>query len=237
MTGQYAAFGEQMKNGAEMAVADINAAGGVLGKKLELSIGDDACDPKQAVAVANQMPSTGRQVRGRALLLGLVDPGLEGLRRGAHRADLAGLDQSDPDRRARRSAISSASAAATTSRAASPATISRRHLGDKKIAFVHDKTAYGKGLADEFKKAMNAAGKKEVMYEAITAGDKDYHGARHQAQAGRRRRRLFRRLSHRGRADHPPDARAGPDRHPDGRRRAGRPRSSGRSPATPAKAR
>ncbi|MEX0638692.1 MAG: ABC transporter substrate-binding protein, partial [Burkholderiales bacterium] len=57
MTGQYASFGEQMRRGAEMAVADINAKGGVLGKKLVLKIGDDACDPKQAVAVANQFVS------------------------------------------------------------------------------------------------------------------------------------------------------------------------------------
>src|ERR1051326_5579222 len=55
MTGQYATFGEQMKRGAEMAVKDINAKGGVMGKKLALQVGDDACDPKQAVSVANQM--------------------------------------------------------------------------------------------------------------------------------------------------------------------------------------
>ena len=42
-----------------MAVADINAAGGVNGEKLVLEVGDDACDPKQAVAVANQMVSKG----------------------------------------------------------------------------------------------------------------------------------------------------------------------------------
>ena len=59
ITGQYAAFGEQLKRGAEMAVADINAAGGVNGEKVVLEIGDDACDPKQAVAVANQMVSKG----------------------------------------------------------------------------------------------------------------------------------------------------------------------------------
>ena len=59
VTGQYASFGAQMKDGGEMAVADINAAGGVLGKPLDLSIGDDACDPKQAVAVANQMTGAG----------------------------------------------------------------------------------------------------------------------------------------------------------------------------------
>src|SRR4029453_8324501 len=54
MTGGESAFGRQMKNGAEMAVADINAAGGVLGKKLALQVGDDACDPKQARSVAEK---------------------------------------------------------------------------------------------------------------------------------------------------------------------------------------
>ena len=57
MTGQNATFGEQLSRGATMAVEDINAAGGVNGKKLELVIGDDACDPKQATAVANKMVS------------------------------------------------------------------------------------------------------------------------------------------------------------------------------------
>src|ERR1700752_4141387 len=55
MSGSNAAFGEQFRRGAEKAVADINAAGGVLNQKLMLVIGDDACDPKQAVSVANDM--------------------------------------------------------------------------------------------------------------------------------------------------------------------------------------
>ena len=55
ITGGEAAFGRQMQNGAELAVADINAAGGVLGKKLKLEIGDDACDPKQARSVAEKL--------------------------------------------------------------------------------------------------------------------------------------------------------------------------------------
>ena len=50
MTGKEATFGSQFKSGAEAAVADINAAGGVLGSKLKLEIGDDACDPKQAAS-------------------------------------------------------------------------------------------------------------------------------------------------------------------------------------------
>src|SRR5690606_6598035 len=59
MTGQYAAFGEQMRAGAEMAVEEINAAGGVLGEQLVLEIGDDACEGRQAVSVANQLVSQG----------------------------------------------------------------------------------------------------------------------------------------------------------------------------------
>ena len=44
----------------------------------------------------------------------------------------------------------------------------------KKVAVVHDKTPYGKGLADETQKAMNAKGLKEVLYEGINTGEKDY---------------------------------------------------------------
>src|SRR3982074_188774 len=54
MTGGESAFGRQMKNGAEQAVVDLNAAGGVLGKKLALDVQDDACDPKQARWVAEK---------------------------------------------------------------------------------------------------------------------------------------------------------------------------------------
>src|SRR5690606_33942079 len=57
MTGQYAAFGAQFRNGAELAIADINAAGGVLGRQLKLEVGDDACDPKQARNVAEKLAS------------------------------------------------------------------------------------------------------------------------------------------------------------------------------------
>src|SRR5438309_5554271 len=55
MTGGESAFGRQMKNGAEMAVADLNNGGGVLGKKLALDVEDDACDPKQARSVAEKI--------------------------------------------------------------------------------------------------------------------------------------------------------------------------------------
>jgi branched-chain amino acid transport system substrate-binding protein len=49
-----------------------------------------------------------------------------------------------------------------------------KNFKDKKVAIVHDKTTYGQGLADETKKAMNAKGVKEVLYEGINVGEKDF---------------------------------------------------------------
>jgi len=173
VTGQYASFGAQMQNGGEMAVEDINAAGGVLGKQLELEIGDDACDPKQAVAVANQMIGSGV-----VLVAG-------------HYCSGSSIPASKVYAESDTVQISPASTnPAFTDDRAGPniyrvcgrddqqggiaGNYLAKHFADKNIAIVHDKTAYGKGLADETKKALNAAGKQETMYEAITAGEKDY---------------------------------------------------------------
>ncbi len=68
----------------------------------------------------------------------------------------------------------SASAAATTPRARSPATIWPSHFKNEKIAILNDNSAYGKGLADETMKSLHAAGGKEVLATAYTPGEKDY---------------------------------------------------------------
>ena len=172
MTGQYASFGEQMKRGAEMAVQDINAAGGVLGQKLKLSIGDDACDPKQAVAVANQMVSQGVVFMAGHFCSGSSIPASkvyeeEGILQISPASTNPKLTEEGGDNVFR-----------TCGRDDQQGIVAGNYLADKfggkKIAVLHDKTAYGKGLADETKKQLNARGMKEAMYEAYTAGEKDY---------------------------------------------------------------
>src|SRR3712207_3120017 len=59
ITGPNATFGAQLKNGVEQAVEDINAAGGILGQKIQVVIGDDVSDPKQGVSVANKFAAEG----------------------------------------------------------------------------------------------------------------------------------------------------------------------------------
>jgi branched-chain amino acid transport system substrate-binding protein len=172
MTGPYAAFGGQMRAGIEQVVKDLNAAGGVLGEQIALEVGDDACDPKQAVAVANQVAAKGAK-----LVAG-------------HFCSGSSIPASDVYMEERVIQISPGSTNPQLTEAGKDVVfrvcgrddqqgfVAGNYLADnyadKKIAIVHDKQAYSKGLADETKKQLNARGVKEAMYETITPGEKDY---------------------------------------------------------------
>lgn len=173
ITGQYASFGAQLKAGAEQAVADLNKAGGVLGQKVVLEVGDDACDPKQAVAVANQLVA-----KGVVLVAGHFCSG-SSIPASSVYSD-AGVIQISP----------ASTNPAFTDERPGPGTFRvcgrddqqglvagqflAEHFKDKNIAIIDDKSTYGKGLADQTRKFMNEAGKKEVLNEAYNAGEKDY---------------------------------------------------------------
>ena len=172
MTGQYASFGQQMKAGAEMAVADINAKGGVLGEMLKLEVGDDACDPKQAVAVANEMVGKGVVYMAGHFCSGSSIPASkvyeeEGIIQVSPASTNPKLtDEGGPN------------VFRVCGRDDQQGEVAGKFLAgvyrSMNIAIVHDKTAYGKGLADATMASMNKYGKKETLYEAYTAGEKDY---------------------------------------------------------------
>jgi branched-chain amino acid transport system substrate-binding protein len=173
MTGQYASFGAQMKAGAEQAVADINAAGGVNGKKLRLIVEDDACDPKQAVAAAGKLASQKvRLVAGHFCSGSSIPSSKVYAEEGIIQISPASTNPKLTDERAGPNVFR------VCGRDDQQGEVTGKYLADKfkgkKVAILHDKSAYGKGLADETKKYMNQAGLKEAMYEAYTAGEKDY---------------------------------------------------------------
>ncbi len=173
MTGQYASFGAQMKAGAEQAVEDINAAGGVLGEKLVLEIGDDACDPKQAVAVANQMVGKDVKLMAGHFCSGSSIPASQVYaEEGIIQITPASTNPKYTDERPGPGTYRVCGRDDQQGQTAGAFLAEK--FGDKNIAIVHDKTAYGKGLADQTKKFMNEAGKQETLYEAYTAGEKDY---------------------------------------------------------------
>src|SRR6476660_9523693 len=156
ITGPNAAFGAQLKNGAEQAVEDINAAGGVLGQKITISVGDDVSDPKQGVSVANKfvgdgvkwvlghfnsgvtMPASEVYAENGILMISpsatnpkVTERGLWNVFRTCGRDDQQGKLWSD---------------------------YVQANFKGKKIAIVHDKTTYGQGLADAAKGFLNQAG-------------------------------------------------------------------------------
>ena len=172
MTGGEATFGRQLRNGAEQAVADINAAGGVLGKKLKLEIGDDACDPKQARSVgekfagmkvpvvvghycsSSSIPASEAYAEGGVLQItpastnpAFTEKGLWNTFRVCGRDDQQGSIAGQY--------------------------IAKNYKG-KNVAIINDKTTYGKGLADETQKAVEKAGMKAKTIESYNKGDKDF---------------------------------------------------------------
>ena len=172
ITGSLAALGEQYKRGAEMAVADINAAGGINGEKLVLEIGDDACDPKQAVAVANQMASKGVKFVAGHLCSGSSIPaskvyeeeGILMISPASTNPTLTDEGGWNVHRVCGRDDAQGAVAAAFIA----------KNFAGKKVAVIDDKSAYGKGLADVTRKELAAANFEVALSESFTAGEKDY---------------------------------------------------------------
>ncbi len=176
MTGPYAAFGEQMKRGMEKAIADINAAGGVLGQKIVGTANDDACDPKQAVAVANKLASAGvALVAGHFCSGSSIPASSVYAEEGILMISPASTNPALTEDAYKKGWIN---VNRVCGRDDAQGIVAGKYLATKfkgkRIAILHDKTAYGKGLADETLKNLRANGGDATMYEAYTAGEKDY---------------------------------------------------------------
>jgi branched-chain amino acid transport system substrate-binding protein len=176
LTGPLAGAGDQLKRGAELAAKDINAAGGVNGRKIVLSIEDDACDPKQAVSVANRV--VGEQV---VLVDGHVCSGAS-IPASAVYAEYGVLMMTPASVNSKLTDNAFAKGWPTIMRFYARDDNQGKIVGawmadryrNKKIAFVHDKSTYGKNLADQVKASLNAAGVQEILYEGLNPGEKDY---------------------------------------------------------------
>jgi branched-chain amino acid transport system substrate-binding protein len=172
ITGPNASYGAQIKNGVEQAVEDINAAGGINGQKLQVVVGDDVSDPKQGVSVANKFAAEGVKFVVGHFNSGVSIPASEVLQdAGIPIITPAATNPTFTER-------SMWNTFRTCGRDDQQAAVAGAYLVEKykgkKIAIVHDKTPYGKGVADETKKVINAKGLNEVMYEGINPGEKDF---------------------------------------------------------------
>ncbi|HET7849973.1 MAG TPA: branched-chain amino acid ABC transporter substrate-binding protein [Pseudolabrys sp.] len=172
ITGPNAATGAQMKNGAEQAAKDINAAGGIMGKKITVEVGDDVSDPKQGVSVANKFAGDGVKFVIGHYNSGVTIPASEVYQEnGILEITPASTNPTVTERKMWN--IFRVCGRDDQQGAVAGAYI-LKHFKGKRIAIVHDKTTYGKGLADETMKTINKGGMKQVLYEGINTGEKDY---------------------------------------------------------------
>jgi branched-chain amino acid transport system substrate-binding protein len=172
ITGGSAAFGAQLKNGVEQAVEDINAAGGILGQKIVISVGDDRADPKEGRSVANKFVGDGIK-----FVVGHFNSGVTNAASEVYEEN--GILMVTPSATSptvtdkKRWNVFRTCGRDDQQGGIAGSIIAQRFKG-KRVAVVHDKTTYGQGLADETRKAMNAKGIKEIFYEGVNKDEKDH---------------------------------------------------------------
>jgi branched-chain amino acid transport system substrate-binding protein len=172
ITGPNAAFGAQLKNGADQAIADINAAGGIMGQKIAVQYGDDVSDPKQGVSVANKFVGDGVKFVIGHFNSGVTIPASEVYQENGILEITPSATNPKVTERGMWNIFRTCGRDDQQGAVAAQYII--KNMKGKKIAIVHDKTTYGKGLADETQKALNKGGVKEVLYEGVNVGEKDY---------------------------------------------------------------
>ena len=184
ITGPNAAFGAQLQKGTEQAVADINAAGGILGMQIELSVGDDVSDPKQGVSVANGFVGNGVKFVVGHFNSGVTMPASEVYREnGILAITPSATNICVTDRKlgpcgnwkeAAPDLMMFRTCGRDDQQGAVAGDLIVTKMAGKAIAVIHDKTPYGQGLADATKAYINGTGVTEAIYEGINVGDKDF---------------------------------------------------------------
>jgi branched-chain amino acid transport system substrate-binding protein len=172
LTGPTAWFGEQYLRATELAVENLNAAGGVLGQQVEIVMGDDFCDPDQAVAVARKLASDG--------IVFVV----------GHFCSHSSIAASKIYEEAGILQIAPGSASARLTEEGGPNVFRvcgrddrqgskvgdylAEHWADKQIAIVDDGTTWGAGVADGVRRRLRELGVRVAMDDTFAPGAPEY---------------------------------------------------------------
>jgi len=171
LTGSWASEGQDMKQIVELLADEVNAAGGVLGRNVEIVVGDDSGDPRSAALAAQRLVTQD--------IVAVI---------GTYGSSITEASQNIYDEYELIQVATGSTAIRLTEKGlkyffrTSPrddeqGKVAARVLsekGFKKIAVLHDNTSYAKGLADETQKLLKAQGTEIVFFEALTPGERDY---------------------------------------------------------------
>ena len=172
-TGPLTQYGDMVKEGVATAVEQINAAGGINGKKIETTVVDDACEPKQGPVAANRVVNDkiryviGPVCSGAAIAAAPIynNEGVVVITPSATSPALTeGKNFHFIFRTIGRDDQQGPAAAKFIINKAKP----------KKVAVLHDKQSYGQGIAASVRDELKKANVDVALFEGINAGDSDY---------------------------------------------------------------
>ncbi|MCP1310953.1 branched-chain amino acid ABC transporter substrate-binding protein [Paenibacillus tyrfis] len=172
LSGNEAKMGQDMKQAAELAANEINAAGGINGSKIKLVAQDDACDPQTATAAANKLVSEGVTAVVGGYCSGAAIPatgvfhqnGIPTVITAANSQKIA--DQKFPE------IFMINGTGVHQAQMATEYMVNQKQA--KKIAIIHDNSAFAKDLAEVTKKQVESAGAKVVVFDAVNPDETDF---------------------------------------------------------------
>lgn len=172
LSGSYANAGTDILDGAKLIAAKINAAGGVLGKQIELVPEDDACDAQTAVQAAQKLVDAGVAAIAGGYCSGAALPELSTF----HRAGLPYVLDASTNPRLTEMGYDDVFRTIGRDDEQGPfaANFMKNFLHAKNAAVIDDNTTYAKGLAQSTVKFLKQDGVDVVYANAITPGQMDY---------------------------------------------------------------
>jgi len=171
-SGPYADPGSAIRNAGQLAIDDINAAGGINGRKLVAVPEDDACDAQTGVQAAQKLLNESIVAIVGGYCSGASIPESDTLHRNG---DLPFITAASSNPKFTEQGYDNVFRMVSRDDAEAPADVSFMHdfLKAGKIAIMHDNTTYAKGVADSAKQAASAAGMTVTYFDAITPGQRD----------------------------------------------------------------
>jgi ABC-type branched-subunit amino acid transport system substrate-binding protein len=173
LSGPYAAAGIDMENGAKLAIANVNKAGGVLGQQVSLDAQDSPCNPQVAVQAAQKLVTDG--------VAAVIGPYCSGDAIPAstifHRAGIPMVDPAATNPKITAQGFNNIFRVigSDDQQGAFAAGVIVNRVHARRVALIHDNTVYAKGLATYTQDALQKyPGVKVVLFDAITSGSKDF---------------------------------------------------------------
>jgi branched-chain amino acid transport system substrate-binding protein len=173
-SGDLASYGLPIVKAAKLVVADVNAKGGILGKQVEVIDEDDVCKPEVATNTATKLATAGVTVVVGHVCSGATKAALD-IYKNSKIVAMSGSATNPDLTQSGKYPNFFRTIASDDAQAKLEVDFALNTLKLKKIAVLHDKGDYGKGLAEFAKLFIEKSGKGEVvLFEGVTPGAVDY---------------------------------------------------------------